>query len=110
MTEIERRGIVSSLGWTPEWVMPNVTLDEPIEASYAALVNSGDERLHSIARRRPAVETFLSAFRDEFQTQIWPTDSDDSRRRSTGCQDRRGLRGFRDAVCASAIVAGRVWA
>jgi hypothetical protein len=59
--------------WTAHWALPNVTLDEPTESSHAALVNSDDERLRSIARRRPAVETFLSAFRDEFGTQIWPT-------------------------------------
>jgi hypothetical protein len=62
MTE-SRDEASSALGWTPEWAMPNVTLDEPIEASHPALVNSDDKRLRSIARRRPAVETFLSAFR-----------------------------------------------
>lgn len=34
-----------SHGWTPVRAMPNVTLDEPIEASHAALVPSHDQRV-----------------------------------------------------------------
>ena len=105
MTE-SRDEASSALGWTPEWAMPNVTLDEPIEASHAALVNSDDERLRSIARRRPAVETFLSAFRDEFGTQIWPTIAMVREDAPPGVRIAAAFGGFRDAVCVSAIVAG----
>ena len=59
--------------WTPEWALPNVTLDEPIEASHAALVNCQDERLRQIAARHPGLKRFLGAFRDEFGNQICPT-------------------------------------
>jgi len=105
MTE-SRDEASSALGWTPEWAMPNVTLNEPIEASHAALVNSDDERLRSIARRRPAVETFLSAFRDEFGTQIWPTIAMVREDAPPGVRIAAAFGGFRDAVCVSAIVAG----
>jgi hypothetical protein len=92
--------------WTPVWAMPNVTLDEAIEASHAALVPCSDRRLCAIADRRPALKTFLGAFRDEFGTPVLPTvamlrgDAPDSVRTDTA------LGGFRDAVCVSAIVAG----
>jgi len=86
--------------------MPNLTLKESIEASHAALVNSDDERLRSIARRRPAVETFLSAFRDEFGTQVSPTIAMVREDAPPGVRTVTALGGFRDAVCVSAIVAG----
>ena len=60
-------------GWTPVCAMPNVALEEPIEASCAALVPCADERLRLIVRQRADIEMFVSAFRDEFGIQIWPT-------------------------------------
>src|SRR6202041_2707429 len=42
----------SKPGWTPVCAMPNVTLDEPVEASCAALVPCSDERIRSIFRQR----------------------------------------------------------
>jgi hypothetical protein len=39
--------------WTPVWAMPNVTLDEPIEASHAALVPSHDHRVLEFAKQEP---------------------------------------------------------
>jgi hypothetical protein len=53
--------------WTAVWVMPNATLDEPIEASHAALVNGDDPRLRDVVPRHPGLErhptsTPVSAF------------------------------------------------
>jgi hypothetical protein len=87
--------------------MPNVTLEESIEASHVALVNSHDERLRSIAHRNRGLEKFLGAFRDEFGNQILPTIGIV---RDDACQIVQTVAafgGFRDAVCVSAIVAGR---
>jgi hypothetical protein len=39
--------------WTPVWAMPNVTLDEPIEASHTALVPSHDHRVLEFAKQEP---------------------------------------------------------
>jgi hypothetical protein len=64
---------ISAPRWVPVWAMPNVTLDEPVETELAALVSTADERLRSIAARRPGLQTFLSAFRDEFGVPIAPT-------------------------------------
>jgi hypothetical protein len=64
---------MSEPGWVPVWAMPNVTLDAPIEASHVALVPSNDERLLAIARRKPALATFLGAFQNEFERWVSPT-------------------------------------
>ena len=59
--------------WKAVCVLPNVTLDAPIEASHAALVPCHADRLREIAGQRPAVQTFVGGFCDEFGAQIWPT-------------------------------------
>lgn len=87
--------------------MPNVTLDGPVEASHAALVPTSDERLCELARRHPALKTFLNAFRDEFGIQIWPTIAMIREGAPPGVRTVTALGGFRDAVCVSAIVAGQ---
>ena len=95
-----------SLGWTPFWAMPNLTLDEPIEASHAALVPTGDERLRELARRHPALDAFLNAFHNEFGVRVSATVAmfrDDA---PETVKTKAALNGFRDAVCVSAIVAG----
>ena len=61
---------LSALGWTPIWAMPNVMLDEPVEASHAALVPTNDARLREVARRYPAFDTLLNAFRNEFGVRV----------------------------------------
>ena len=61
-----------SHGWTPVWAMPNVTLDEPIEASHAALVPSHDQRVLEFAKREPVFGVYLKAFRNEFGTRFQP--------------------------------------
>jgi hypothetical protein len=98
---------MSEPGWVLVWAMPNVTLDAPIEASHVALVPSNDERLLAIARRKPALATFLGAFRNEFETWVSPTIGlvrEDARK---GVFTVTAFGGFRDAVCVSAIVAGQ---
>ena len=96
----------SAPAWALVWAMPNVTLNEPVEASHAALVPTSDERLCSIARRRPAIKTFRGAFRDEFGIQILPTIAMVREDAPPGVRTVTALGGFRDAVCVSAIVAG----
>jgi hypothetical protein len=88
-------------------VLPNVTLDDPIEASRAALLPCGDPRLGEIASRHATLGKFVSAFRDEFGTRICPTIGlarDDAPR---SVSNATVVGAFRDAVCVSAIAAGR---
>jgi hypothetical protein len=92
--------------WMPVRVMPNVTLDEAIEASHAALVPCSDRHVCAIADRRPALKTFLAAFRDEFGTPVLPTVAMFREDAPDGVRTDTAIGGFRDAVCVSAIVAG----
>lgn len=96
----------SSPGWTPICALPNVTLDEPIEVSFAALVPCHDERLRELAHQHPALDTFVKAFRDEFGNQICPT-LGLAREDALHVAMVPAFGGFRDAVCFSAVVAGQ---
>jgi hypothetical protein len=98
---------MSEPGWVPVWAMPNVTLDTPIEASHVALVPSNDERPLAIARRKPALATFLGAFRNEFERWVSPTIGLVREDAHEGVFTVAAFGGFRDAVCVSAIVAGQ---
>ena len=96
-----------SHGWTPVWAMPNVTFDEPIEASHAALVPSHDQRVLEFAKREPVFGVYLKAFRNEFGTRFQPTIGlahEDARKRVFTAT---AFGGFRDAVCMSAIITGQ---
>jgi hypothetical protein len=93
--------------WTPVWAMPNVTLDEPIEASHAALVPSHDHRVLEFAKQEPVFAVYLKAFRNEFGTQFQPTIglAHEDARKSVFTVTAFG--GFRDAVCMSAVITGQ---
>jgi len=65
--------ISSAPRWVPVWATPNVTFDDPVETSHAALVPLHDERLRAIAEWRATIDAFLRSFRDEFGVQISPT-------------------------------------
>jgi hypothetical protein len=97
---------VSASDWIPVWAMPNVTLDDPVETSHAALATLHDERLRAIAKRRTTIDAFLRSFRNEFGVQISPTVA---MLREGAPESVRTVGAFgclRDAVCVSAIVAG----
>jgi hypothetical protein len=98
---------MGELDWVPVWAMPNVTLDAPIEASLVALTPSNDERLLAIARSKPALATFLGAFRNEFEAWVSPTIGLVRKDAHAGVFTVAAFAGFRDAVCMSAIVAGQ---
>jgi hypothetical protein len=93
--------------WMPVWAMPNVTLEGPVEASHAALVPSKDERLVALAREKPALETFLSAFHNEFGNQVAPTIGLVREDALKSVLTVTAFGGFRDAVCMSAVIAGQ---
>jgi hypothetical protein len=94
-------------GWTPVWTMPNVILDDPVETSHAALVPVHDDRLRPIADRNQTLRTFLGGFRDEFGVPISPTVAMLREGAPESVRTVAAFGGLRDAVCVSAIVAGR---
>jgi hypothetical protein len=95
-----------SHGWTPVWAMPNVTLNDPVETSHAALVTLQDDRLRAIAERRTTIDAFLRSFRDEFGHQISPTVAMLREGAPKSVRTVEAFGGLRDAVCVSAIVSG----
>ena len=99
--------MIESSGWTPVWAMPNVTLDDPIEASLVALVNCHDQRLREVAGRHSALQTFLNAFRNEFGTPICPTIGMVRESARQNIKTTAAFGGFRDAVCMSAVIFGQ---
>jgi len=96
-----------SYGWSPVWAMPNVTLDEAINASHVALAPSHDQRVLEFAKREPVFGVYLKAFRNEFGAQFQPTIglAHEDARKSVFTVTAFG--GFRDAVCMSAVIAGQ---
>jgi hypothetical protein len=96
-----------SHGWKAVCILPNVTLDAPIEASHAALVPCHDERFREIAGQRPALQSFVGAFCNEFGNQISPTIGLAREDTPRSIANTVVFGGFRDAVCVSAIVAGQ---
>ena len=96
-----------SHGWTPVWAMPNLTLDEAIDGSRVALAPSHDPRVIELLKRYPIFKTYLRSFRDEFGTKVSPTIGLVRQDASSSVQTVTAFGGFRDAVCFSAVVAGR---
>lgn len=89
--------------WTPIWAMPNVMIDEPIEASQVALMNCRDQRVRELAHRHPAFQKFLGRFRDEFGSRVWPTILLIRSKSSEAVRTVAAISGFRDAICISAV-------
>lgn len=52
--------------WVPIWVLPNLRMQEPIEARQAALVPWNDPRVVQLAQKHKRFNTFLSRFTDAF--------------------------------------------
>jgi hypothetical protein len=96
-----------SHSWKAVCVLPNVTLDTPIEASHAALVPCHDERFREITGQRPALQSFVGAFCNEFGNRISPTIGLAREDTPRSIANTIVFGGFRDAVCVSAIVAGQ---
>jgi hypothetical protein len=93
--------------WKAICVLPNVTLDAPIEASRAALVPCHDDRFREIAGQRPELQSFVGAFCNEFGNQIWPTIGLVREDAPRSISNTTVFGAFRDAVCVSVIIAGQ---
>lgn len=109
--ERAKTGADAATSSAPHWkavsVLPNVTLDAPIEASHAALVPYHDDRFREIAGQRPELQSFVGAFCNEFGNQIWPTIGLAREEVARTISNTVVFGGFRDAVCVSAVVAAR---
>jgi hypothetical protein len=94
--------------WGPMFVLPNVDIDEPIEADGMALVSLRDERIHTLADKHKNFAEYISRFESEFGGRILPSIiiwRDDS---SQLYRSVEAIGGFRDAICLSVVPYG--WA
>jgi hypothetical protein len=94
--------------WIPMFALPNVAVEEAIEADGVALVSFQDERLQQIANDHESFASYLARFRTEFGRRVQPSIiiwRDDSSERYRSVE---ALAGFRDAISISVTPYG--WA
>jgi hypothetical protein len=89
--------------WVQMFTLPNVLIEEPIEADGVAMVSVHDERAQTLARRHRRFSMYLNRFTSEFGQQVAPSlilvraDKFDQYRTV------EALAGFRDAVAIATI-------
>jgi hypothetical protein len=94
--------------WIPMFALPNIALEEAIEADGVALVSFEDERLQQLANDHNRFGSYLERFQTEFGRRvqpsviIWRNDSSEHYRTV------EALAGFRDAISISVAPYG--WA
>jgi hypothetical protein len=94
--------------WVPMFALPNVDVDEPIEADGIALVSLRDDRIHALAEKHKNFAEYISRFESEFGSRVLPSIviwRDDS---SQLYRSVDAIGGFRDAICLSVVPYG--WA
>jgi len=94
--------------WIPMFALPNIALEEAIEADGVALVSFQDERLRQLANNHKRFASYLDRFRTEFGRRVQPSIiiwRDDS---SEHYRSVDALAGFRDALSISVAPYG--WA
>lgn len=94
--------------WIPMFALPNIALEEAIEADGLALVSFQDERLQHLANNHKRFASYLDRFQTEFGRQVQPSIiiwRDDS---SEHYRSVEALAGFRDALSISVTPYG--WA
>ena len=87
--------------WIPMFALPNIALEEAIEADGVALVSFQDERLRQLANDHRRFGSYLDRFRTEFGCRLQPSiiiRRDDS---SENYRSVEALAGFRDALSIS---------
>jgi hypothetical protein len=92
------------MSWLPAWVLPNLSIDEPVTSEHVALVSCRDKRLQSAIRKEPAIGKFLGRFQDEFGVLVSPSVLMISNDAPSSARSVRALASFRDAVNIAAIV------
>lgn len=98
---------VKTMDWTPVWALPNIDLDKPIEAGWAAFVPNTDPRVSAIKRAHPEFRKFIGKFTDTFGHRIRPPLI--IRREDTPrtFRDIEALASFRDVIVASIVPRSR---
>ena len=94
--------------WIPMFALPNVDVEEPIEADGMALVLLRDARIYVLAEEHKKLAEYVGKFKSEFGNKILPSiiiRRDDSPQLYRSIE---AINGFRDAICLSVVPYG--WA
>ena len=94
--------------WIPMFALPNVDVEEPIEADGMALVSLRDARIHVLAEEHKKLAEYVGKFEFRIWQQILPSIiiwRDDSPQLYRSIE---AINGFRDAICLSVVPYG--WA
>lgn len=96
------------VSWEPMYVVPNITVDEPIEGGPISIVSPNDERLFHSLQQQPERSDFFGAFRNQFGRKVIPSVLIINTEQIPLPVDVALLAGFRDLLVASIIPLG--WA
>lgn len=91
------------MAWIPMVVLPNIHVQCPVEAKWAAVVGQQDVRVKNIRRGEPVIDAFLDRFADSFGVKHRPSvvllQSEAPPPYRTG----RALASFRDVLAMSVV-------
>jgi hypothetical protein len=89
--------------WIQMFTLPNILIEEPIEADGVALVSVHDERVQTLAGRHERFAMYLNRFTTEFGQQVAPSLILVRADKFGQYRPAEALAGFRDAVAISTI-------
>lgn len=87
----------------PVWALPNITLDEPLEGQWTALVPAHDTRVQELVGEYPNFRTFMSRFRNSHGEPIEPALIIQQRNAPEGLATADAIASFRDVAVASTV-------
>ena len=91
------------MSWTPIWVLPNITLDEPVESRFFVLVPNDDKRVRELISKHQEFRKFLEGFKDVHGNRINPALILRRERISERLRTLEAAVSFRDILVASSV-------
>ena len=91
------------MNWMPVWALPNITLDEPLEGPWIALVSAFDTRVQELMEEHPNFRTFMGRFRNTHGEPIEPALIIQQCNAPEKLATTDAIASFRDIVVASTV-------
>lgn len=95
------------MSWRVEFALPNLTVAQPIEARYIALVPRHDARVIEHRQKYPNLDKFLSSFTDTHGVRVEPSILLSRQPSPVSARTADALAGFRDVLVVASILKGR---
>lgn len=89
--------------WDPVWVLPNISIDEPVEHEFFVLAPYTDARVRTISRQNLEFRIFTGRFYDTFKNRIRPALILRRRDAPERLKTLEAAASFRDVLVASMI-------